>query len=110
MWMMLQQQEPDDFVVATGESHSVREFLAEAFAMAGLDWADYVEFDPRYLRPTDVDRLMGDGSKARAKLGWAPKTGFRELIRMMVDHDLELARKEKTLLDAGHSTSLRASV
>ena len=107
MWLMLQQPEPDDYVIATGESHSVREFLEEAFSYAGLDWRDYVEIDPRYFRPTEVDYLLGDASKAREKLGWRPRVTFKELVRMMVDHDLELARQEKTLRDAGHAVMLR---
>jgi GDPmannose 4,6-dehydratase len=89
MWMILQQQQPDDFVVATGETHSVREFLEEAFAYQGLDWQKYVEIDPKYYRPTEVDVLLGDASKARDKLGWKPKVTFKELVRLMVDADLE---------------------
>mgnify|MGYP001393288934 FL=1 len=107
MWLMLQQPEPEDYVIATGESHSVREFLEEAFSYAGLDWRDYVKIDPRYFRPTEVDHLLGDASKAREKLGWRPRVTFKELVRMMVDHDLELARQEKTLKDAGHAVMLR---
>jgi GDPmannose 4,6-dehydratase len=87
MWMMLQQDKPDDFVIATGESHSVRELLDVAFGVLELDWKNYVEIDPRYFRPTEVDHLHGDSSKARAKLGWKPKVGFRELIEMMVRAD-----------------------
>lgn len=102
MWLMLQQQEPDDYVIATGESHSVREFLEEAFGYVGLDWRHYVEHDPRYLRPTEVDHLEGDASKARRKLGWKPRVSFRELVHMMVDHDVKLARKERLLVDNGH--------
>lgn len=110
MWLMLQQPEPDDYVIATGESHSVREFLEEAFTYAGLDWRDYVEIDPRYFRPTEVDDLQGDPTKAREKLGWRPRVTFKELVRMMVDHDLELARQEKTLKDAGHAVMLRGLI
>ncbi|BDG26764.1 GDP-mannose 4,6-dehydratase [Thermus thermophilus] len=110
MWLMLQQSEPDDYVIATGESHSVREFLEEAFGYVGLDWRRYVEVDPRYFRPTEVDHLQGDATKARAKLGWRPKVSFKELVRMMVDHDLELARQEKTLKDAGHAVMLRGLI
>jgi GDPmannose 4,6-dehydratase len=102
MWMMLQQERPDDYVVATGEAHSVREFLEAACAHVGLDPAGLVEPDARYLRPTEVDDLRGDAGKAREKLGWAPIVGFTELVRMMADHDLDLARREKTLRDAGH--------
>ena len=107
MWRMLQQPEPDDYVVATGESHSVREFLEEAFGLLGLDWRDYVEIDPRYFRPTEVDYLLGDPTKAKEKLGWEPRVSFKELVKMMVEHDLELARQEKTLKDAGHTVALR---
>ena len=107
MWRMLQQDEPDDFAIATGESHSVREFLEETFGLLDLDWHDYVEIDPRYFRPTEVDYLLGDAGKAWQKLGWAPKVGFKELVLMMVEHDLELARQEKTLKDAGHVIALR---
>jgi GDPmannose 4,6-dehydratase len=88
MWMMLQQEQPDDFVIATGETHSVREFLDEAFEYAELDWKRYVEIDSRYFRPTEVDLLLGDSSKARRVLGWKPRVGFKELVRMMVDSDL----------------------
>ncbi len=107
MWLMLQQPLPDDYVIATGESHSVREFLEEAFGYAGLDWQDFVEIDPRYFRPAEVDHLLGDATKARTRLGWRPRVGFQELVRLMVDHDLELARQEKTLRDAGHAVLLR---
>ena len=89
MWSMLQQDKADDFVVATGEAHSPREFLDEAFGYAGLDWQKYVEIDPRYFRPTEVDYLLGDPSKAQKQLGWAPKVKFHELVRIMVDADLE---------------------
>ena len=87
MWMMLQQDKPDDYVIATGESHSVRECLDVAFGALDLDWHKYVEVDPRYFRPTEVDHLLGDASKARAKLGWKPTVTFNELITMMVQHD-----------------------
>ena len=97
MWRMLQQPEPDDFVIATGESHSVREFLDLAAAHCGVDWRSHVERDPRYFRPTEVDYLQGDASKARLKLGWQPRVSFEELVRMMMEHDLELARQEQTL-------------
>jgi GDPmannose 4,6-dehydratase len=102
MWRMLQQDAPDDYVVATGESHSVREFLDTAAGYCGLDWKNHVQTDPRYLRPTEVDHLLGDSTKARTKLGWKPKVHFQELVRLMVEHDLELARQERTLIDAGH--------
>ncbi len=103
MWMMLQTDKPDDYVVATGESHSIRELLDAAFGYLGLDWKEYVEADPRYLRPAEVDHLRGDATKARTQLGWRPRVSFAELVKMMVDGDLELARQEKTLRDAGHT-------
>lgn len=106
MWMMLQQDQPDDYVVATGESHSVREFLEMAFGYAELDWKDFVEIDKRYFRPSEVDFLMGDPSKARKVLGWEPEVSFEELLKMMVDHDMEQARRERTLMDAGHKVVL----
>jgi len=103
MWMMLQQDQPDDYVIATGRTISVREFAEMAFRHAGLDFQKHVEFDPRYLRPAEVDLLLGDPSKARRKLGWVPTTTVEQLAAMMVEHDLELARREKTLRDAGHT-------
>jgi GDPmannose 4,6-dehydratase len=109
MWLMLQQNKADDYVVATGEAHSVKEFVEAAFGHAGLDWAKYVEIDSRYLRPTEVDFLLGDGSKAFNQLGWKPRVKFDELVRMMVDADMELARQDATLLKAGHTTSSRMS-
>src|SRR5512143_1678314 len=90
-WLMLQQEKPDDYVVATGESHSVRELCEAAFSHAGLDYREFVEIDPRYYRPTEVDFLLGDPSKAARQLGWKPRTSFKELIRIMMDSDLELA-------------------
>jgi len=101
MWLMLQAAEPDDFVIATGENHSVREFLDETFGYLNLDWNEFVETDPRYYRPAEVDILLGDSSKARRVLGWKPKIGFKELVRLMVDHDLELAEMEKFRKSAG---------
>jgi GDPmannose 4,6-dehydratase len=95
MWLMLQAAEPDDYVIATGETHSVRDFLDEAFGCLDLDWKEYVETDPRYLRPAEVDILLGDAGKARKLLGWEPKVNFKQLVRLMVDHDLELARQQK---------------
>jgi GDPmannose 4,6-dehydratase len=89
MWLMLQQDEPDDYVIATGECHSVREFVTCAFEYAGLEWPKWVEIDPRYFRPTEVDTLRGDASKARKKLGWEPKISFTDLIAIMVDADLQ---------------------
>jgi GDPmannose 4,6-dehydratase len=94
MWLMLQQDEPDDYVVATGETHSVQELVELAFAYAGLDWQRHVVLDPSFRRPAEVDVLLGDASKARHKLGWAPKVGFTELIRLMVDADLERYRDD----------------
>jgi GDPmannose 4,6-dehydratase len=94
MWRMLHADEPDDFVIATGESHSVREFVETAFAMLDLDWQEYVEIDPRYFRPTEVDALRGDASKAVESLGWSPGTSFEELVRIMVDADLNLLDDE----------------
>ncbi len=90
MWLMLQQDVPDDYVIATGETHSVREFCEEAFRHVGLDWEQYVEIDPRYFRPAEVDLLIGDASKAEKKLGWKPKTHFKELVRIMVDADMKI--------------------
>lgn len=102
MWRMLQQDKPDDYVLATGETYSVREFCEKTFGRVGLDYKDFVEIDPRYYRPAEVDLLLGDPAKAKATLGWEPKVGFDELVAMMTDADLELARQEKTLSDAGH--------
>lgn len=90
MWLMLQQDKPDDYVIATGETHSIREFCEEAFAHANLDWQQYVEFDKRYLRPAEVDILVGDASKAKRVLGWEPRTKFKELVRLMVDADINI--------------------
>jgi GDPmannose 4,6-dehydratase len=94
-WRMLQVDEPEDYVLATGETHSVREFLDEAFGYAGLEWSEYVRIDPRYFRPAEVDLLVGDYSKAKEKLGWEPTVRFSELVRMMVDHDRERERLEE---------------
>jgi GDPmannose 4,6-dehydratase len=99
MWLMLQQDQPDDYVVATGEMHSVREFLAEAFSCVDLDWEKYVKIDPHYYRPAEVDELLGDASKAREKLHWQPKTTFKQLVRLMVDADLKALTHPK---DAAH--------
>ena len=103
MWLMLQHDEADDYVVATGENHSVREFLDEVFGYLGLDWHEYVEIDPRYYRPTEVDVLLGDASKARKALKWEPKVTFSELARMMTDADMEIARREKIIKDHGEA-------
>jgi GDPmannose 4,6-dehydratase len=102
MWLMLQQAQPDDFVVATGESHSVREFLEEAARLLDLDWERHVEIDRRYFRPAEVDALEGDSTKARKALGWKPRVTFKDLAKMMVEHDLNLARRERLLKEAGH--------
>jgi GDPmannose 4,6-dehydratase len=95
MWLMLQQDKADDFVIGTGETHSVREFLELAFSHAGLDWREFVRQDPRYFRPAEVDLLLADPTKAKTALGWQPKVGFPELVQRMVDSDLELAAREK---------------
>jgi GDPmannose 4,6-dehydratase len=95
MWLMLQQDNPDDYVIATNETHSIREFLDVAFAHAGLDWHNYVENDSRYLRPTEVDLLIGDYGKAKRQLGWSPKTRFDELVRLMVDADIQLLKDHR---------------
>ena len=102
MWLMLQRDDPEDFVIATGETYSVREFVEKVFAYLDLDWEKHVKIDPRYFRPTEVDALQGDASKARAELEWEPRVRIDELVRRMVDFDLELARQEKTLTEAGH--------
>jgi GDPmannose 4,6-dehydratase len=94
MWLMLQHDLADDYVIATGETHSVQEFVEETFGLLGMDWREHVELDPRYLRPTEVDLLQGDRTKAKMKLGWEPKVSFKELVRLMVEADLELAKRE----------------
>ena len=94
MWQMLQQDNPDDYVVATGETHSVQEFCEEAFGMLGLDWNKYIQHDSRYERPSEVDLLVGDPSKARKTFGWEPKVRFKELVKIMVDADMDLAKRE----------------
>src|ERR1017187_880331 len=94
MWLMLQQEKPDDYVIATGETHSIREFLDLSFGHAGLEWQKYVEIDPHYYRPTEVDLLIGDAAKAKKKLGWAPKTKFPELVRIMTEADIALLAHE----------------
>lgn len=105
MWRMLQQDTPDDYVVATGESHTVKEFLEIAAHRAGVDWKRHTESDPRYLRPAEVDVLEGDARKARTRLGWKPWADFAGLVAMMVDHDIELARQERILADIGGKSS-----
>lgn len=107
MWLMLQQEKPDDYVVATGETHSVREFSEKVFEKLDLDYKQYVDIDKKYFRPSEVDVLLGDASKARNILGWAPKVDFEQLIDMMIEADMEFARKEKTLVDAGHTVLSR---
>jgi GDPmannose 4,6-dehydratase len=94
MWLMLQQKKPDDYVIATGESHYVKEFVEETFSLLGLDWQKHVEIDRRYVRPTEVDLLQGDFSKAEKDLNWKPKVGFKDLVRIMVEADLEVAKRE----------------
>ena len=105
MWLMLQQDEPDDYVVATNELYSVRDFCEQSFSRLGLDYRDHVEIDPRYYRPAEVDLLLGDSSKARTKLGWSPRTSFEQLVDMMVEGDLELARREKLLKSSEQQVS-----
>lgn len=107
MWLILQHEVADDFVIATGESYSVREFVERVFARLDLDWSEYVEVDPRYFRPAEVEYLHGDPSKAKRILGWEPEVTFDQLVERMVTHDLELAQQEKTLVDAGHQVSVR---
>jgi GDPmannose 4,6-dehydratase len=103
MWMMLQQDQPDDYIIATGVTRSVREFCERAFARVGMDYRDFVEINPLYFRPAEVDLLLGDPSKAKAAFGWVPRVSFEQLADMMVDADLDLASREKTLKDSGHS-------
>jgi GDPmannose 4,6-dehydratase len=107
MWLMLQQDEPDDYVIATGKNYSVREFLTTVFSRLDLDWEKHVETDPRYFRPTEVDELLGNPKNAMKKLGWRPRVDFDGLIKMMIESDMELARQEKTLRDAGHIANSR---
>jgi len=103
MWMMMQAEEPDDYVIATGEAHSVREFLDESFSLVDLDWKEYVEEDPRYYRPAEVDLLLGDASKAKRVLGWERKVSFKNLVRIMIDHDLKLAQQELAMQEVATS-------
>ncbi|MGH7804021.1 MAG: GDP-mannose 4,6-dehydratase, partial [Candidatus Binatia bacterium] len=93
MWMMLQQGEPDDYVVAMGETHSVQELVQLAFGVVGLDWREFVKIDPKFIRPAEVDLLIGDAAKARAKLGWKPRMSFPDLVRTMVEADVERLRR-----------------
>ena len=99
MWMMLQHDVPDDWVIATGETHTVREFAELAFSHVNLNWEDYVSTSEKYFRPNEVDYLLGDSTKAKQKLGWSPKTSFEDLVKMMVDYDLDLAKRERVLID-----------
>lgn len=100
MWLMMQAEEAEDFVIATGEAHSVKEFVEEVFGLLNLDWQEHVAIDPRYYRPAEVDLLLGDASKAREKLGWKPAVDFKSLVRIMVDHDMKLAMREKNMLQS----------
>lgn len=109
MWMMLNCDEPDDYVIATGETHSVREFLEKAFQYLDLDWQKHVEIDSRYFRPAEVDLLLGDASKARRRLGWEPKVTFDELVKLMVDHDLKLAKQEALIKEIPDSATVSTS-
>ena len=97
MWLMLQQETPDDYVISTGETRSVREWVELCFKQVGLDWKQYVKMDERYLRPAEVDLLLGDSTKAREKLGWKPKVNLEMLAKMMIEHDMRLAQQEKLL-------------
>jgi GDPmannose 4,6-dehydratase len=106
MWLMLQQDEPDDYVISTDETFTVREFCEKSFGRLGLDYRDFVEIDPRYFRPAEVDLLLGCSAKARKKLGWKPRVSFDDLVAMMVDADLDLARREQVLVEAGHGGGL----
>jgi GDPmannose 4,6-dehydratase len=108
MWMMMQQESGDDYVIATGQTKSVREFCEKAFGMVGLNYKEFVDIDPTYYRPTEVDILLGDASKAKAKLGWTPKTDLNGLVKLMVEADLELAERERTLVRGGHSVFIPA--
>ncbi|NDH93587.1 MAG: GDP-mannose 4,6-dehydratase [Planctomycetia bacterium] len=109
MWLMLQQETPDDYVVAMNELYSVRDFCEQTFCRLGLNYEDHVEIDPRYYRPAEVDLLLGDSTKARTKLGWQPRTSFNQLVDMMVEHDLKLAERERILLNSTETTHARAA-
>jgi len=110
MWRMLQQDTPDDYVVATGESIKISDFLELTFGRLDLDWREYVEIDPRYFRPAEVDHLEGDSSKGRRALGWEPKTNIQSLTAMMVDSDLRLAQREMVLRESGHTEAPRVGI
>ena len=103
MWLMLQQDNPDDYVIATNETHTVREFLEETFACLDLDWNEYVGFDKKYERPAEVDLLIGNPQKAKKQLGWEPQTTFKGLVSLMVEEDMKLTQREKTLAEANLS-------
>jgi GDPmannose 4,6-dehydratase len=107
MWLMLQQDEPRDYVIATGEAYSVRDFAQRAFALVDLDYNDYVAVDPRFFRPAEVDYLLGDAADVKQILGWQPRTSFEQLVQEMVENDLELARQEHTLIQANHQVGLK---
>ena len=109
MWLMLQQDQPDDYVLATGEAHSVREFVEEAFGCVDLEWERYVEVDPGYFRPSEVHVLQGDTALAWERLGWKAEVDFPNLVRMMVDHDVTLARQEGIMRTAGHRVAVRGA-
>jgi GDPmannose 4,6-dehydratase len=109
MWLMLQRQPPEDYVIATGETHSVREFLDEVFGHLGLDWQKHVEVDPRYLRPAEVDLLLGDATRARRDLGWQPKVTFKQLAKMMTEADWDLARRERVVAEHDRQSATRAA-
>jgi GDPmannose 4,6-dehydratase len=110
MWRMLQQDQPDDYVIATQETHSVREFCEEAFSLLDLDWQDYVQHDPRYDRPSEVARLVGNPAKAKRVLNWEPRVRFKELVALMIEADLKLAMRELTAAQAGDTPSTPAPV
>jgi len=110
MWLMLQQDRPEDFVIATGETYSVRQFLDEVFGRLDLDWNKYVEIDPRYYRPAEVELLLGDPTKAREKLHWQPQVDFKTLARMMTEADWKLAKQEKLLVDNGMKTNINGRI
>ena len=103
MWLMLQQDKPDDYVIATNETHTVREFLEETFACLDMDWNEYVGFDKKYERPSEVDLLIGNPEKAKKQLGWVPQTNFKELVALMVQEDMKIAQKERALAEANLS-------
>jgi GDPmannose 4,6-dehydratase len=107
MWRMMQQKQPDDYVIGTGETHTVREFCELAFDTAGLDWEKYVKVDPKFLRPAEVDLLIADPSKAKKKLGWKPEVSFRHLVKMMVESDIDLVAREMKSKDKAPSKGMK---